>query len=111
MWHVISLWLNACAKSDTFLGHLCQCKTYVDDVKDLCLEFRSVSLHEDMLLYIMLDGCPLVGTELKTPDNPTIQSVVRTLITPHLTKCISRSSPNEVSPELCRKGSCSAVVS
>ena len=37
-----------------------------------------------------------VGSEEPTPDNPTIQNVIRTLFTPYLTKAISRNPPNEV---------------
>jgi hypothetical protein len=38
----------------------------------------------------------VVGTESPTPENRTIQAVIRTLFTTYLTKCISRSTTNEV---------------
>ena len=37
-----------------------------------------------------------VGTESVTPENRTIQAVIRTLFTPFLTKCITRNTTNEV---------------
>ena len=53
-------------------------------------------LIDKVIISLLYHCCGLVGNDVKTPDNPTIQNVIRALFTPYLTKAISRNTPNEV---------------
>ncbi len=52
-------------------------------------------------VYVCVCVCVLVGTDEATPENSTVQNVVRALFTPYLTKAISKNTPNEVLDLLC----------
>ena len=68
------------------------------------------SLHMQILILYFQFLCA-VGSEKQTPENRTVQEVIRTLFTPYLTKCISRNSTNEVATPTPAGGIPSAVMS